>query len=496
MRRIGTSFAALAGLFAPTLSAEYRFTPLPETGNAQVEIRLRSGNAKAFRMPAWAPGDYQLFHYGRVVQSLEFAKDGKPAPARKADADPNLWYLPEGADAARYTVQPSRGNFSPNLWVSATQAFVSGPGVFGWFVGDETNEQILHVALKPAGATVHVTLEPRREAPAGFASFRATNYDELLDAPFVVGTGIRTEKFQVGGKPLEFVAFNRPQTVDLAGYVPMGKAVAQASLELFGELPFPRYIFFCDFGGPGGGLEHLNSTRLGLGPYTTGRQAMGLAFHEFVHLYNVKRIRPLGLGPFDYTKPLVMETIWWLEGVTDYYASVLAVRTGMATREAFLNEMAGSLVSFHQNPNRAKVSAEEASRRVWETRGSYGYGGVSYYEKGRLIGLCLDLMIRGKTSGRASLDDVMRTLYEECRDGKPGYREARIRELCVRFGGAELGPFYDRCAKVAGEVPIAEAARAAGLLWNGSELRPDPMAPAARAKVGSHWPSPLPKRTG
>lgn len=486
-------FLLPAALIAATsLAAEYTFTPNAATGDAKVEVRLTKGDAKEFRMPAWAPGDYDLFNYGRFVEGIRFRKGGKDVPFGRSATDQNLWTFPQGADTATYTIKPSRGNFSPNLRVTATQTFASGPGVFGWFEGDQRNRQYLNLALLPIGSIAFTTLEQLSSAPAGFASFEAPNYDEMIDAPFVMGTGIRVESFSVKEKPLKIVAFNRPGNADLEGFVKVGKAVAEASYALFGELPFPRYIFFCDFGGGGGGLEHLNSARLGLGAGATGESATGLIFHEFFHLYNVKRIRPKGLGPFDYTKPLLMHTIWWLEGVTDYYASVLQVRAGLTSRESFFNSASSSLAGFARNPNALKVSADVSSRLVWESRGSHGYG-INYYEKGWLIGMCLDLAIRGQSKGKYSLDDVIRQLYEETKNDKPGYEETRIRELCIKYGGAALGPIYDKCAKQAVELPMAEIAKGVGMVWDGKDLVADPLALSPAKEAGRQWPLPLAK---
>lgn len=483
----GTNLLLLALFVTSTLAADYTFEPLVEAGNGKVTVKLGSGEAKAFRMPAWAPGDYQLFHYGNMVDSIEFKKEGRPVKAEKG-SDVNLWTVSEGADEVVYTVKPSRGNFTVNLRVRPDHYFVSGPGVLGWFEGDEKNKHRLHLAIAPEGARAHSTLTKLRSAKSGFESFEAPNYDELIDAPFVVGTAVKSETFTVRGKDLSVVGFNQVANADLAGFVRVGRLAAEACHDLFGELPFPHYIFFCDFGGGGGGLEHLNSTRLGLSSRSTGERSYGLVFHEFFHLYNVKRIREKPLGPFDYTKPAIVKTLWWLEGVTDYYASVLAHRVGLETRAQFLGDMSGSLQSFSQNPNRLRISAEEASLRVWETRGSYGFGGVNYYEKGRLIGLCLDLAIRGYSEGKHALDDVMRVLYQETKGDKPGYEESRIRELCVQFGGPEMGPFYDRCAKQAGDVPVADAAKLCGLIWSGAGFAPDPQAATERRAIGAAWP--------
>ncbi len=466
-------------------AAEYTFVAQPSTGTAQITVKLASPLTE-FRLPAWAPGDYQIFDYGQFVSSIAFTRKGQPVPFERT-FDKNLWRIPGGADRVVYETKPPRGNFSVNLRVTEGHTFVSGSGVFGWFEGDQGKKQTLRV-WTGMGA-VYSTLDRPPSAEGGnWAVYEAHDFDELIDAPFVVGTAIKAESLEVHGKTMQVVAFNRIENVDLSGFVRVGRAAAEATFKLFGELPFPRYIFFCDFGGGGGGLEHLNSTRLGLGPRAQGENAAGLIFHEFFHLYNVKRIREKPLGPFDYTKPAMTRTIWWLEGVTDYYADVLQVRAGLRSRAAAVGEWSASLAVFAQNPNRLKVSADEASLRVWEARGSYGFGGISYYEKGKLIGLCLDLAIRGQSGGKASLDDVMRQLFEECKNRKPGYAPERIRELCVKFGGPELGPIYDRCTKEAVDLPVADVARMAGLIWSGAGFAPDPMASAEAQAAGARWP--------
>lgn len=485
MRRL-TLF--LSALFASLASAaDYTFEPLVEAGNGRVTVKLTSGQTNAFRMPAWAPGDYQLFNYGNMVDSIEFKRNGQPVKAEKG-SDVNLWTLPDGADEVVYTVKPSRGNFSPNLRVRPDHYFVSPPGVLGWFEGDARNKQRLSLSITPEGASAHSSLTKIRQLKPGFASFEAPNYDELIDAPFVVGTAVKSENFTVRNRSMSVVGYNQIANADLAGFVKVGRMAAEACHDLFGELPFPNYIFFCDFGGGGGGLEHLNSTRLGLGSRSTGEGAAGLIFHEFFHLYNVKRIREKPLGPFDYTHPAKVKTLWWLEGVTDYYAAVLAYRVGLDSRTAFLGDMNGSMMSFGRNPNRLRVSAEESSLRVWEARGSGGFGGVNYYQKGRLIGLCLDLAIRGKSNGKRSLDDVIRALYQETKDNKPGYEEERIRELCIQFGGPDLGRIYDVCARQAADLPIAEVAPLCGLIWGEAGLVLNPNATPEVRALGDSWP--------
>lgn len=467
------------------LPAEYTFTPLPETGNAHVRVRL-AGNAQEFWLPEWAPGDYQIFSYGKFVESIWFKKAGLDVPSVK---DPILgkWTLPQGADTVEYIIKPSRGNFSPNLRVTATDAFVSGPGVFGWFVGNDMQRQTLRIKLMPEGATAHTTLRPETSS-SEYAVFSAPNFDEMIDAPFVVGTGIRTQNFEVAGVPHGAVLYGGE--ADLISFQRVGRKSAEQSLALFGELPMPRYIFFVDRGrGGGGGLEHSNSARLGMWTGDAG-EAVEFIFHEYFHAFNVKRIRERPLGPFDYTKPAMVSTLWWLEGVTDYYATILAHRAGLQTREEMLRDFSGSYASLLRNPNRLRVSAEESSLRVWEARGSQGFGGLNYYQKGRLIGLILDLAIRDATDGKRSLDDAMRILYAECKGGKPGYTPERLKEIIVQVGGPSLDELYEVCVRQAVEMPMQEVLAMFGIVMDGANWIESQDATERAMALRAAWPSP------
>jgi predicted metalloprotease with PDZ domain len=458
-------------LVAAAQAGTYSVTPLEDQGLAQVSVQIGSASP-AFRMPAWAPGDYQIFNYGRFLQDVEFRRRGESVAATRG-ADPNLWTIPGGADEVVYRVRPSRGNFTTNLWMKGGDLWVSGPGVLGWFDGhaDESHEIRIQLAR---GVQGYFSCGLRRlggtgpsEEPANAARFEAQDYDELIDSPFAAGPNVRTVGFEVLGTPHFITALNAPATADLQSFVRVGRIAAEQGHRLFGEFPYSKYVFFCLWGIPDGGLEHRNSTSLSLFA-PTAEPAAGLIFHEFVHTYNVKQIRSKVLGPFDYTQPAVTGALWWLEGVTDYYADVLMVRGGLTTPAAFIADVSRHLARMRQTAARQTVSADEASRRVWEGRGSGGFGGTDYYARGKAIGALLDLAIRGASEGGHSLDDVIQTLYQETRAGRPGFAEGRIRELCVQYGGQALGPLYDDLVHQPGDLPIERALALAGLEWNGA----------------------------
>jgi predicted metalloprotease with PDZ domain len=170
------------------------------------------------------------------------------------------------------------------------------------------------------------------------------------------------------------------------------------------------------------------------------------------------------LGPFDYVDPPRTRNLWFSEGVTSYYGDLSVRRAGLATDADYLSGLAAKIRWLQATPGRKRVTADESSLRVWEANNSNGYGGLSYYLKGELIGLCLDLKLRGLTNNRSSLDGVMRDMMARFGLPKPGFPEDGIRDAVIRAGGAEMGPFYDLLCRSTEELPFAECLSYAGLL--------------------------------
>lgn len=471
------------------LCATYTVIPEPEAKALVVTLRLDKGTATRFWMPAWAPGDYRIVNFGEYVQVIRFEREGNLITFTK-DADPNLWVASSPADTVVYRVAGTPGGpFSDNLRITEKEIFWNGPAVLGYFEGHQQETHLLRIRRVPENARAECSLEKINESDPNFIAYKAPHYDALVDAPFVMTPSLRVLEFTVRGKPHAIVAFNRAEGINLQPYADICARIVEHTAQIFGELPYSRYLFLIDFGGPGGGLEHADSTRVGIPPYIPPSFSASLLAHEYFHAFNVKRIRPKPLGPFDYQNPAITGALWWLEGVTDYYADVILHRAGITTRNEFLRTLAQTIRALERNPNRLRISAEESSRRVWEAHNSSGYG-LSYYEKGKLIGLCLDLAIRAETKGSRSLDDVMRKLYEECKGDKPGFQENRIREICVEVGGENLGPLYDQCVLVPGELPTRELLSRLGYTYDGQSILPSPNPPQGHPSPGTLWPLP------
>ncbi|MGH7602302.1 MAG: PDZ domain-containing protein, partial [bacterium] len=229
----------------------------------------------------------------------------------------------------------------------------------------------------------------------------------------------------------------------------------------------------------GGGLEHLNSTTISLSaPMLKENVAASASVtaHEFFHLWNVKRIRPKVLGPFDYSQPARTKALWFSEGVTSYYADLTQVRTGLVTPEQFLDIQARQMRVLQSNPDRLKTSVERASWEIWD-RG-YGSSGVNYYNKGQLLGLLLDLRIRHETGNKKSLDDMLRHLNQNYAKLGKGFDEDELSEIAGKIAGKDIRDFFTKYIAGVDELPFQEY-----LAWAGIETKIEQKRVATLGKV-------------
>jgi len=472
---------------------EYRVAPLPprggESGRVRVSLRitgLEGRQSVRLQMPAWSPGDYRVANHGRNVRDAAATAGARTLVV--ARPDDHTWEVQTGGAEAvefAYTLPSTRpGLFSENVRVEERWAFLNGPATFVYVEGRKGEPCLLRVDLPAGWARAVSPLDPLPPVPGGGPRFQAPDYDTLADSPLVLGD-VETREFSEAGRPHVVAFFRDHRGMEYDGFAPILRRIVAEQLRLMGGPPYSRYVFFVDVGGPGGGLEHINSCRIGSGRSPAG--IAGLASHEFFHLWNVKRIRPEVLGPFDYVQPPRTRNLWFAEGVTSYYGNLSVLRAGLCTVEEYLAGLAATITGYRSNPARRRVTPDESSLRVWEAGNSSGYGGLSYYQAGELIGLCLDLRLRHATQGRSSLDSVMRDLLARHAPPRPGYPEDGIREAVIRAGGAEMGPFYDRLCRTTRELPLAECLAHAGLFLAQGRIAPLPDAPPQAAALREAW---------
>ena len=459
----------------PADAPEIAFTvsmPRPHTHLFEVEARLRYRGAAPERldllMPVWTPGSYLVREFERHVQGFA-AQDGGGRALPWTKANKNTWRIETGGArevrvrysvyANELTVRTSELNDRHAFWNNAN-LLVYPDGLLG---APST------LRVEPPGGWKIATGLP---AVAGARdTFRAENFDVLYDSPFLAGD-LRVLAFEVRGVPHRIVV-DGPGNYDPARLRADVLKVVEAAVALMGDTPYRDYTFMLMLAPTGsGGLEHLNSTaliwrRFGFSTPEDLRSFYGLVAHEFFHIWNVKLIRPDALGPFDYTRENYTRLLWVAEGLTSYYDNALVRRAGLMTDRQYLDLIARDIQNLQNTPGRLVQSAEEASFDAWikyyRPDENTINSSVSYYDKGALVGLLLDLEIRRRSNGARSLDDVMRALYEDFARKNRNYTPGDFQRAAERAAGGSLEEFFRRYVRGREELDYDAALAWAGL---------------------------------
>lgn len=450
MAATGAGAAAQAGA-APALA--FTVTPQPATRNFHVEFHARGGNGELddFTMPAWMPGYYELMHYARLVSHFQ-ARDGAGRALGWEQVTPDTWRVvaaraPEVV--VSYDVAASRP-FAADNSIDNDQAFIAPPGMFLYIAGELARPAEVTIQLPAGWQRIATGLAP---LPGHAHSFTASNFDVLFDSPWLLGNQ-ETLHFEAGGVPHTIALEYIPASVSREKMTADLKRIVEAATQLMGVTPYRRYTFLL-VGHGNGGIEHLNSQA----SYFNGQSLTSAAgyegwlsyvAHEYFHNFNVKRIRPLALGPFDYENENLTHMLWVSEGLTVYYEDLLLVRAGLMTPDQYLATMQRAITTFENEPGRPYESAAESSWHTWNS----AYGGrsnravtISYYDNGAMLGAILDLAIRHDSHNARSLDDVMRALYRTYYvHDQRGFTDAEFRAACERAAGQPLDEVFDYAA--------------------------------------------------
>jgi predicted metalloprotease with PDZ domain len=433
--------------------------PRPATHLFEITMRIAPFPSPAggidLVLPVWTPGSYMVREFSRHVRDLTVEGPfGNALSVVKVEK--NRWRVglrddpSPGPFTVRYRV------FAHDLTVrtshlDATHGYGNGANLF--FYVDGRKEEPLEVAFELPGGWKATMPLPRRGR-----AFRAAGYDELVDSPFECGAH-RTWTFRAAGVPHTLAVWGagneepRRLVRDLT-------ALVKAAARMFGSLPYERYVFLVHLApGARGGLEHRASQSVAMDPFTFApesayRDALRLFSHELFHAWNVKRIHPRPLGPFDYTKEAYTRDLWAMEGITSYYEELLLVRAGLQEPKHLLEELAKALKGHRDTPGAAVQSAELASFDAWirAYRPDENSPNVSesYYRRGMLLGWALDLTIRKATRGRRSLDDVLRRLYRRWGAKGLAYPDGEVERTASAVAGRGLGGFFDRYVRGVG----------------------------------------------
>ncbi|HYB76514.1 MAG TPA: PDZ domain-containing protein [Nitrososphaerales archaeon] len=415
-----------------------------------VELRLR--------MPVWTPGHYLVDDYGRNITEVKAYDSASGTELSVRKLEKSLWSVAcRGVSKVRIHYPVYAFVYSVGTsYLDHLHGLINGASVY--LYSENMKEVPVELALIPLPGWKVVSTGLRKVSEWKFS---APNYDVLVDSPLEVGNQ-EIRSFNVSGVSYEVSIFGSAP-VDIEKFVGDIKGIVEQTTPVFANVPYDRYVFLVNFTDTtGGGLEHLNSTmcfspRLRLVPKEEYAQSMGLFSHEFFHAWNVKRLRPAGLGPFDYTAEVYTKSLWIAEGVTSYYDDLILRRSGLYSVEEYLDVFVSNLNVMKSLPGSRYQSAEEASFDTWTKfyKPNENSSNVtsSYYTQGAVIGWMLDMVIRKASHGEKKLDDVMRKIYEDVfLKQDRGYTDEEFEATCVGLGGLEAKEVFD--ARVKGRMDV------------------------------------------
>jgi predicted metalloprotease with PDZ domain len=476
MRRIFPLFALMLGLTAAPAAAQHLnwdlhevawlMKPAADGETIDMEMSLNpllDRDRVVVRIPLWRPGSYRYANYQDRIKNLR-AVDQNGTERSILELEPRAWEI----DAAGAT----------SLKVLYTLTTTNE--------ADEGETPAVHLrspmTFLYTEDTKHLSHTLRVELPSGwdFASghradaseeglLRSPDYDVFVDCPIALG-GLERHSFMSHGVEIEWVLFGRlPTDAEFSREEWSRKlqAISETGYDIFGSYPFEKYTYLFLLNGIGGvsGLEHLNSTSILVnhrgvknGSYIEILESV--TAHEFFHLWNVKRIRPEQLGPFDYTQDVRSTDLWWAEGITSYYNDVMLQRAGLRPDGWFWSAQSSNFLSVRRSPGYGNNSPERSSWTVWDPDPSKS---ISYYSQGQMLGLLLDIKIRAHTENQRSLDDVLAFLSRWIDYPGPGYSDDELQKAIYAVTGWDCEQFFDRHIEGLVEPPFAEVLPLAGL---------------------------------
>ncbi|AZY53946.1 M61 family metallopeptidase [Bordetella avium] len=498
----------------------YRLEPHDPAGHRYritLGVARPDPNGQLLSLPAWIPGSYLIRDFSRQIETLSARAGGRPVAVMKRDN--HTWQAApcEGPLVIDYTVYAwdlsVRG-----AHLDESHGFFNGTSVFLRVHGQDDQPCLLDLAPPPgiAGWKVYTSLrEARGRLGArrhGFGRYEAPDYDALIDHPVEMGTP-QVARFTAHGAEHELVFTGVAPRLDLARIAQDVQKICETQIAFFEprsrRAPFldsaDRYVFMTMVTGDGyGGLEHRASTALMtsrkdlpvLGQQGQGegyRSFLGLVSHEYFHTWNVKRIKPAAFAPYNLAQPDLTRLLWIFEGFTSYYDDLLLLRAGVITRDDYLRLLSKTITSVMRSPGRHKQSVADSSFDAWTRYYKQDENSanalVSYYTKGSLVALGLDLLIRQDSGGSHSLDDVMRLLWQ--RYGRDFYRgraqglgEEEFPELVREATGVDVRRFVRRYAYGTADLPLADLLAPQGISTEWKTASPLPSLDVRTRKQG------------
>ena len=457
----------------------YKITPNPLAHEWHIRLTFQQEHdlETEISLPNWVPGSYLIRDFSRHITTIRAFCNGEYAHLTQVKK--NRWHTaPQSGEwEIYYTVYAYdlsvRGSF-----LTAERGFFDGACLFLQVNGHENSTHQIEFPTLPKTWRIATTLPQ-----TNVHSFQTTSYHDLIDHPVELGN-IEFLDFEAGGIPHRIALSGHYPDFDRDRLVSDIRKICETELAMFpSPAPFTHYLFLLHVGDNiYGGLEHISSTALladrhSLPPHGMTEandaytQLLGLFSHEYFHAWNVKSIKPAAFAPYDLDRENYTEQLWAFEGITSYYDDLFLARSRTIAPEAYLRLLAQSITRVQQTKGRLKQSLAESSFTAWNKFYKQDENSpnaiVSYYQKGALAALCLDLAIRNKSSGRHTLDSVMQQHYRDWLDTRQGIPEKQWQARCQVFTGLDLEDFFQTTLYTTADLPLAEllATIGIGLQW-------------------------------
>jgi predicted metalloprotease with PDZ domain len=515
MPKLSSATVSAVSVLSPASSAPIRYSivahdPAAHMFTVTLTVDRPAADGQLFVLPAWIPGSYMVREFARHIVEIQAnsaasAGSGRAKKIPLTKRDKHSWQAAPCDGPLMLTYQVYAWDLSVRAaHLDQTHGFFNGASVFLRVIGQEQSPHIVDIQ-PPAGAAFKswrvATAMPELKAKRyGFGTYIAGDYDALIDHPVEMGN-FALLTFDAHGVPHDIVVTGQVPNLDLRRLADDLQPVCEAQIALFEpktrRAPMQRYVFMTLAVGDGyGGLEHRASTALicarsdlpvtGKPEQSDGyRTYLGLCSHEYFHTWNVKRIKPAVFAPYDLQTENYTSLLWLFEGFTSYYDDLMLVRSGRIDAGAYFKLLAKTVNSVLRGSGRGKQSVAESSFDAWvkyyrqDENASNAI--VSYYTKGSLVALGLDLTIRAGTDGRKSLDDVMRALWQRYgRDffsagGGRGIEESEVLALFEEVSGLRLAAYFKRHIQGTDDVPLAALLAPFGVTLDQPEssIKPD-----------------------
>ncbi|MCO4746080.1 MAG: M61 family metallopeptidase [Proteobacteria bacterium] len=455
---------SLLALAAADPSAVQAHLDFSDAAHHVVHVRLTfpegAEGGRELYMPSWTPGSYKIRDFARHVEGVAASADGEPVPTSKVAK--NRWHVEyAGPFTLSYDVY-ARELGVQTSFVDDRMAVLNGASLFLFEHGAPSSFEL--ELQTPEGWAVHTALE--RQTSGDVHRFLASTVDELIDSPILVGQA-DVQVIAHDGIDHELVSMAFAPSWDAERAAADLAKLIQVQTAFWGQAPYANYSFLC-VGGGGGGLEHLDSTLMMSSAHAMADEEsyegwLGLASHEFFHTWNVKRLRPVELGPFDYETEVYTDSLWVAEGLTSYFGPLLLRRADLLDEASYLEGLSRSIDRLQRRPGRHVRSLEASSFDAWvkhyQRDENTKNTSVSYYGKGSVVGFLLDAELRRRG---ASLDRAMVLAYERY-SGETGFTPDQFRDVLSEVADEDMRPWLDTALAGTEELDYAPALALYGL---------------------------------